>query len=92
MNKQSAYLKKYLSTTEVAKLLEVSRVTVFNRIKAGEIKAEKIGRNYAIPSENFLINISNDSSLSKEEEKEIEIVVKKAVKEYGEAFKLLGRE
>ncbi len=92
MNKQSAYLKKYLSTTEVAKLLEVSRVTVFNRIKSGEIKAEKIGRNYAIPSENFLINISNDSSLSKEEEKEIEIVVKKAVKEYGEAFKLLGRE
>ena len=45
MNKQSAYLKKYLSTTEVAKLLEVSRVTVFNRIKSGEIKAEKIGRN-----------------------------------------------
>jgi|GEM_PF-1489654 len=39
----------FVSTTEAAKLLGVSTVTVFKRIQKGEIKAQKVGRNYLIP-------------------------------------------
>lgn len=38
----------YLSTTQVAKLLGISSVAVFKRIKSGRIKAQKIGRSYAV--------------------------------------------
>ena len=40
--------KRLYSLTEVAKILGVSRVTVFNKIQNGELKAHKIGNNYAI--------------------------------------------
>ncbi len=38
----------YISTAELAKLLGISPVAVFKRIKKGQIKAVKIGRSYAI--------------------------------------------
>ena len=46
--------KRYISTAEAAKILGVSTVAVFKKIKNGEIKAEKIGRNYIIPKEEVL--------------------------------------
>lgn len=39
----------YLSVMEAARVLGLSRVTVFNRIKDGTIKAKRIGRHYVIP-------------------------------------------
>ncbi len=45
--------KEYLSTSELAKLLGVSRIAVFKKIKSGKIKAFKIGRNYVVPIEEF---------------------------------------
>lgn len=80
--------KQFLSTIQVAKLLGVSRITVFNRIKKGDIKAEKVGRN-------FIINRSEVAHLLGEElsdnnKKEINKAVKKTVKEYGETLRLLG--
>ena len=39
---------KYISAPEFAKLLGVNRTAVFKRIVSGDIKAEKIGRSYAI--------------------------------------------
>lgn len=40
--------KGFYTTTELAKLLGISRIAVFNRIKKGAIKAQKIGRNFII--------------------------------------------
>ena len=40
--------EKYLSTTETASLLGISRVAVFKKIQNGKIKAEKVGRNYIV--------------------------------------------
>src|SRR3989338_2240547 len=40
--------KKLLSTIEVAKILGISRVAVFKKIKSGSIKAQKVGRNFVI--------------------------------------------
>lgn len=45
-------MEDYISTTEAAKLLEVSTVTIFNMIKDGRIKAQKVGRNYIINKKN----------------------------------------
>jgi excisionase family DNA binding protein len=80
---------EYLTTAEAAKELGVSRVTVFNRIKAGTIKAERFGRGFAIPREEVT---KNRRGLSEEDKKTIEESVKRAVKDYGVALKLLGKE
>lgn len=40
--------KDFFTTGELAKLLGISRVAVFKRIKNGSIKAKKIGRNFVI--------------------------------------------
>jgi len=40
--------KDFYTTAELAKLLGVSRITVFNRIKGGVIDAQKIGRNFIV--------------------------------------------
>ena len=48
VNIKSIMNQQFLSTTDLAKLLGVSRVTVFKKIKKGEIKAIRIGRNFAI--------------------------------------------
>jgi excisionase family DNA binding protein len=82
--------KKYISTTELAKILGISRVAVFNKIKSGEISAEKIGRNYAVPIGN-LQEIAK-TVLNRKEKQEINEAVKRIVEEYGETLRLLGKE
>lgn len=82
--------KGFLSTTEIAKLLSISRVAVFKKIKSGEIKAKKIGRNFVIDKKDIpsLLN----QTLSQNKKNLIEEAVKKTVREYGETLKLLGQE
>ncbi|OGZ62888.1 MAG: hypothetical protein A2998_00715 [Candidatus Staskawiczbacteria bacterium RIFCSPLOWO2_01_FULL_37_25b] len=40
--------KDFYTTTELASLLGISRIAVFNRIKKGTIKARKMGRNFVV--------------------------------------------
>ena len=80
--------KKSLSTTELAKILGISRIAVYKRIKNGKIKATKIGHDFVIDKKD-LGNILG-KELKKEEKIEIEKAVKKTVEEYRETLKLLG--
>ncbi len=80
--------KTYFTTSEVAKMLGISRVTVFRKIKLGEIKAERFGRNFLVPVDQFVQN----RELTEEKKSEIKKIIDKAVKEYGETFRLLGEE
>lgn len=82
--------KGLLTTTEVAKILGISRIAVFKKIKNGQIKAQRVGKNFVI-SKNTLHEILEEV-LSPARKKEIEAAVKKTVKEYGQTLKLLGRE
>jgi len=82
--------KKLLSTIEVAKILGISRVAVFKKIKSGEIKAEKVGRNFVIDRRELPDILS--VILNENKKREIEQSVKKTVKEYGQTLKLLGKE
>lgn len=81
---------EYISIPQLAKILGLSRIAVFKKVKQGEIKALKIGRNYAIPKK-YLDSILGEA-LSKEDKEEIGQAVKKTVVEYGQTLKLLGRE
>ncbi len=79
---------QFLSTTELADILGISRIAVFNKIKLGQIKAQKVGRNYII-DRNDLGPILGES-LSPKQKSDIDKAVKKTVKEYGETLKSLG--
>lgn len=81
--------KQYYTVKEVANLLNISRVAVFNKIKKGEIKAEKIGRNYAIHKTDLPFILGEE--LDEETKKEISDSVSRVVKEYGEALKMLSK-
>jgi excisionase family DNA binding protein len=82
--------KDFLTIKEVADLLGISRVAVFKKVKLGQIKAEKIGRNFAI-QKSELSNILGQS-LSQEEKKVIHEGVKKTIKEFGDTLEKLGKE
>lgn len=45
--------KDFYTTAELAKILGISRVAVFNKIKSGAIKARKMGRNFVIFKEDI---------------------------------------
>ena len=78
---------KFISTRELAEILGISRVAVHKKIKKGQIKAVKVGRNYIIDKK-VLGGILNDDLTSKDREN-IKKAVKRTVKEYGETLELL---
>jgi excisionase family DNA binding protein len=82
--------KQYYSIAEVGKILGISRITVYKRVKKGDIHAVRIGRSYAIPSRSL------DHILGRElktvEKEDIDKAVQRVVEEYGDVLKKLGRE
>ncbi len=93
MNNNKDKKPKYVSVAELAKMLGISRIAVFKRIKKGQIPALKIGRSYAISTE-FVSSIIQDKNkeLTEENKNDIEKTVKKVIREYGETLKQLGKE
>jgi len=75
---------------EIASLLDISRIAVYKKIKQGKIKAEKIGRRIFV-SKKEVENL-NIGGLSDKKKQKIDKVVNKAMEEFGETFKLLGKE
>lgn len=47
--------KQYTTLTELARLLGISHVAVWKRVKKGEIKAEKIGNIYVVADKELTI-------------------------------------
>ncbi len=86
---KKAKKQKFLSTTELAEILGISRIAVYKKIKKGEIKAQKIAGNYAIDKKDLGGILKEE--LSQKEKAEIEEVVDKVVEDYGETLKLLSR-
>ena len=82
--------KNYYSAPEIAKLLGVSRVAIFKKIKSGQIHAEKVGRNYIIPKEEYAAILG--IFVPAHRKKDIEDTVERVVKKYGSALRRLGNE
>lgn len=84
--------KLFFSPPEVAKLLGISRATVLNKIKKGLLKADRIGKYFIIPREEIEHLLDSDKTLSVKEKDEINKAVERAIKEYGQAIRMLGKE
>jgi excisionase family DNA binding protein len=86
MNKNN---QKYVSIPELARFMGLSRIAIFKKVKLGEIKAIKIGRNYAISKR--CVDEILGRSLSGNDKREIDRAVKKTVSEYAETLRLLSK-
>jgi excisionase family DNA binding protein len=82
--------KEFISTAELAKILGISRVAVHKKIKKGEIRAAKVGRNYVIAKKD--LGGVLQETIGESEKREVAASVKKTVEEYGETLRLLGKE
>ena len=82
--------RRFFSTAELAKMLGVSRVAVFKKIRSGSIHAEKIGRAYVIPKEEIAAALG--VFVSERRKREIDQSVERTVREYGDVLRRLGGE
>ncbi|MBU2529556.1 MAG: excisionase family DNA-binding protein [Elusimicrobia bacterium] len=60
--------REFYSVPEFAKRLGVSRIAVFKKVKKGQIRAIRIGRNWAIPSDELGVlleckNIASENTM-----------------------------
>ena len=83
-------IKEFISIKTLADILGISRIAVFNKIKKGEIVAQKVGRSYIIPLKSLSITLGH--TISEDQKKKIKEAVRKTVDEYGDVLKLLGKE
>ena len=82
--------KEYITIPELAKLLGVSRIAIYNRVKKGQIPAEKAGRTYIIKDRTVRDILGRE--LTTKRKKRIDASVHRTVKEYGKVLTLLGKE
>ena len=82
--------KEYYSTIETANIFRVSRKTVFLWIKTGKIKAIKVGRNFIVPHSSIVEKLGK--TLGIEKKAEIETSIDKAMKDFEQTFRKLGKE
>ena len=81
--------KEFISVSEAAKILGISRMQITRWIKAGKLKAQKVGRSYII-KKNDIGGIYK--KITDKEKNLVEAAVKKTLKEYGDVIKKLGKE
>ncbi|MCD6516043.1 MAG: helix-turn-helix domain-containing protein [Candidatus Aminicenantes bacterium] len=81
---------KYITIPQMAKILGLSRIAVYKKVKKGEIEAIRIGRNYAIHKKSVANILGKD--LKEKDKNEIDKAIKKTLEEYGDVLKRLGRE
>jgi len=82
--------KQFLTTGELAHILGISRIAVFKKIKSGQIKAVKEGRQYFVPQAKLPEILGHE--VSDKQKKDIRTAVDKVIKEYGTTLKLLAKE
>ena len=80
----------YITIPQLAKMLGVSRIAVYKKVKNGQIPARKVGRMYVIADR--IITDILQKQVTDRKKKQIDAAVKKTVKEYGEVLKQLGKQ
>ena len=85
LNKKTHYTVK-----EIAEILGISRIAVFNKIKNKQIRATMVGKTYIVDTNELRGVFANE--LDDKQKKVIEESVARFVKEYGQTLKLLGQE
>lgn len=82
--------KDYYSIAELARIIGVSRIAIYNKVRAGKIEAKKVGRMFVIPKSE--IESVLGTSISEKQKRVIDAGVRKTIKEYSITLKKLGSE
>jgi excisionase family DNA binding protein len=82
--------KQFYSLIEVGRILGISRISVYNKVKKGEIEAVRIGRSWTVPAKALEYILGR--SLRDKDKQEIEAAVKRVVGEFGDVLERLGKE
>jgi excisionase family DNA binding protein len=85
MNNEKSY-----SLADVGRLLGISRIAVYQKVKKGEIEAVRVGRSWAVPAKSLEYVLGR--SLREKDKVEIEAAVKRVVVEFGDVLEKLGKE
>jgi len=78
--------KEFYTTTEIAKIIGLSRSQVFRKIQNGEIPSEKMGRYNLVPR--FFVDAFL-GRVAQQDERQIAQAVSKTMGEYGDVIKML---
>ena len=81
---------QYITIPQLAKMLGISNAAVYKKVKSGQIKATRIGKNYVISDSDITTILGK--KLSEADEKRIDTAVRKVIKEYGELLRILGKD
>lgn len=82
--------KMHYTVKEIADILGISRIAVFNKIKNKQIRAKMVGKTYIVDAYELRGILTNE--LDDKQKKEIGESVARFVKEYGQTLRLLGEE
>ncbi len=82
--------EKYITIPRLAELLGVSRISIYKKVKKGQIPAIRIGRNYAITDQTIAQVLGEE--LSEKEKRQIDAAIKKTVEQYGEVLRELSNK
>ena len=80
----------YITIPKLAKMLNLSRTTIFNWVKSGKIKASKVGGTWIIDDPDIMQTLRGE--LTEKQKEEIDQAVLRAIEEYGQVFKQLSQE
>lgn len=83
-------IKKFLSTSEVATILGISRQAVLEKIKLGKIHAKKVGRSFIVQREDLPAEFGGE--ITERKKQVIDAAIKRTIADYGATLKLLGKE
>jgi excisionase family DNA binding protein len=82
--------QNYVTVAMLANLLGVSRITIYKRVKKGEIAATKVGKTYIIDDQAVKEILGGKVTASSKER--IDRAVQKTLSEYRDLLKQLGDE
>lgn len=83
-------IEKHITVPELAKLLGISRIAVYKRVKKGQIPATKVGRTYVITDRTVMQVLGKEPT--DKGKKKIEAAVRKTVEDYGDLLAKLSKE
>jgi len=82
--------KQFYSLADVGRLLGISRIAVYQKVKKGEIEAMRVGRSWVVPAK--ALDYVLGRTLKDKDKREIDAAVKRVVGEFGDVLEKLGKE
>jgi excisionase family DNA binding protein len=79
--------KEFYTTSEIGKIMGLSRSQIFRKIKKREIPAKKVGRFNLVPRSYVDALLGK---LEQDDQRQIQSAINKTIREYGEVIKMLG--